>query len=113
MLDEIIKSCGNAHIAEAAVRSIGVGFAHEVRHSAGARGLSLGTFAAASVRQFDREAPPDVRQALLRTMRRTDQPILAGLRFIVDYAMQQEDRAPAARHPFDRVRESAASTCLC
>jgi hypothetical protein len=113
MLDEIIKSCGNMHIAEAAVRSIGISFAEEVRLSAEERGLSLGAFAAATVRRFDREAPPDVRQALLRTIRRTDQPILAGLRFIVGYAMQQEDGAPLARHRFAAAREAGASSCLC
>ena len=102
MLDEIINSCSNASVAEAAVRSIGGNVAEAARSAAEARGLSLGTYASGEVRAFDREATPQGREALLAAIRRTDQPILAGLRFILERAMSEE----ADLQPRDRARGS-------
>ncbi len=116
MLNEIIKSCGNAAIAEAAVRSIGYSFAEEVLTAACQKGMTLGAFTAAAVRRFDRHAEPDARDALLRRMRRTDQPILVGLRFILEEALRDDEVGLKRRAPggfslaHDRV---SVSSCMC
>ena len=69
MLTEIIKSCGYAPVAEAAVRSIGGRFAEEVRSTASERGLALGEYAAAMVRCFDRKASADARRSWDRSVK--------------------------------------------
>jgi hypothetical protein len=90
MLTEIIRSCGHAQIAEAAVRSIGRNYADDVRTVARAHGMSLGTYTAKMVREFDRAATPSARRALMNAIHQVDQPILVGLRFIIDRAMEED-----------------------
>ena len=112
MLKEIIRSCGNASVAEAAVRSIGVSFAQSVEGAARSRGLRLGQYVSGAVRSFDREAPPEAREALLKAIRRTDQPILAGLRFILDRSLEDEpEDGWKARGVGGRKRAMLANCC--
>lgn len=87
MLEEILRSCCNPHIAGAAVASIGGAFAARARLLAGAAGMSEGAFVAREVIRFAEEGSDDQRSALADALRGVDQPILLGLQLIVAIAM--------------------------
>jgi hypothetical protein len=102
MLTEIIRSCGHALIAEAAILSIGRNYAEDVRVVAKSHGMSLGTYTAKMVRHFDRAATASTRRALTEAIRQTDQPVLVGLRFIIDRAMAEDDEGELESSPAPR-----------
>jgi hypothetical protein len=110
MLDEILRSCSNPHIAGAAVASIGGAFATRARLLAGAAGMSDGAFVAREVIRFSEEGSEEQRSALAHALRGSDQPILLGLQLIVAMA--------AGQNPFANVkgksgRVTAAETRGC
>jgi hypothetical protein len=87
LVAEIVHTCSNEKVARAAVVSLGIEFARKVDATARLNGLSVGAFAAHTVRQFDRSVGELERQALRDAMRGTDQPILFGLHRILQTAM--------------------------
>jgi aspartokinase-like uncharacterized kinase len=89
LMDDIFHSCAHEKVAQAAVACIGGAFAERVRHVAADRGLTPGAFAAKAVRRFDRTASGDARDILRRAVRGTDQPILHGLRLIVEPSLEE------------------------
>ena len=89
MLEEILRSCSNPHIAAAAVASIGGAFAARARLLAGAAGMSEGAFVAREIIRFSEEGSDGQRSALSDALRGVDQPILLGLQLIVAIAMGQ------------------------
>ena len=88
LMDDIFNSCAHEKVAQAAVACIGGVFADRVRHVAAVRGLTPGAFAANVVRRFDRTASGDARDILRRALRGSDQPILHGLRLIVEPSLE-------------------------
>ena len=88
LMDDIFHSCSHEKVAQAAVACIGGVFADRVRHVAADRGLTPGAFAAKAVRSFDRTASGDARDILRRALRGTDQPVLHGLRLIVEPSLE-------------------------
>jgi aspartokinase-like uncharacterized kinase len=88
LMDDIFHSCSHEKVAQAAVACIGGVFADRVRHVAADRGLTPGAFAASAVRRFDRTASGDARDILRRAVRGTDQPVLHGLRLIVEPSLE-------------------------
>ena len=97
MLDEIVRSCGNPDVAEAAVRSIGVSFAEEVQAVARTHGMSLGLYVATAVWDFTKEATPEARAALHEAIRASDQPVLHGLASILVGRLVNEQGAAVRR----------------
>jgi hypothetical protein len=91
LMDDIFHSCSHEKVAQAAVASIGGAFADRVRQVAAVRGLTPGAFAASAVRRFDRTASGDVRDILRRALRGTDQPVLHGLRLILEPSLENAD----------------------
>ena len=83
MLEEILRSCSNTHIAAAAVASIGGAFALRVGLLARSAGSHEGAYVARLVQRFALDASTDERDALVAALRRSDQPILLGLQLIV------------------------------
>ena len=92
LMDDIFHSCSHKKVAQAAVASIGGAFADRVRQVAAVRGLTPGAFAASAVRRFDRTAASgDARDILRRALRGTDQPVLHGLRLILEPSLENAD----------------------
>lgn len=92
MLDEIINTCMNDKVAEAAIASIGVGFRDNVRRLADARDMEAGVFVASLVRKFSWRADEMEKRALYVAMDGAQAPILAGLRYIVETIINEERR---------------------
>ena len=90
MLEEILRSCANPHIAAAAVASVGGAFASRVGLLAGAAGMDSGAFVAREVIRFSEEGGEDLRGDLARALRGSDQPILLGLQLIVAHGCGQD-----------------------
>ncbi len=117
LLAEIIHTCSHEMVARAAVASMGPYFAEKVGVAACDRGLSIGAFTALVVREFDECSREAERQAILKAMDGSDQPILTGLRLIllpIIEADEAERRTPSQgraitsrpqsqRHPAPRL----------
>jgi len=80
---EIIRTCSNAHVAYAALVSIGGEFAAEVAGKALETNRSIGVFVAEVVKDFSHEADDDEWDGVDEAGRGADQPILSGLRYIL------------------------------
>ena len=96
LMDDIFHSCTHEKVAQAAVACIGGVFADRVRHVAAVRGQTPGAFAADVVRRFDRTASGDARDILRRALRGSDQPVLQGLRLILEPSLEQTDECERA-----------------
>ena len=83
MLEEILRSCSNTHIAAAAVASIGGAFALRVGLLARSAGSSEGVYVAHLVQRFALDAGTEERDTLAAALHHSDQPILLGLQLIV------------------------------
>ena len=90
-LREIVRTCSNAHVAHAAVASIGRDFAERFAIDASRRDLPSGVFAASLVRDFAIEADKDEWEGVCEATRGADQPILSGLRYILDRRLRVAD----------------------
>src|SRR5437763_10882493 len=90
---EIVRTCSNPHVAHAAVASIGGEFARRFLSDAAKRNLTGGIFAADLVRRFSRNA--DVRdwEGVDDAIRGADQPILSGLRYILEHGVELDEGA--------------------
>jgi hypothetical protein len=96
LMDDIFHSCAHEKVAQAAVACIGGAFADRVRHVAAVRGVTPGALAASAVRRFDRTASGDARDILSRALRGTDQPVLHGLRLILEPSLEEVDERAKA-----------------
>jgi hypothetical protein len=83
-LREIVRTCSNAHVARAAVASIGGDFAERFAEDASRHDLPSGVFAARLVRNFANSAGQEDWDGVSEATRGSDQPILSGLRYILD-----------------------------
>jgi hypothetical protein len=91
LIAEIIHTCSNEKVAQAAVASIGSDFAFKVKSRASEKGMSIGAFTARTVLQFDRSVGEKEKQAVRAAMRGSDQPILSGLQHILRPMIEHVD----------------------
>jgi hypothetical protein len=91
LVSDLIHSCSNEMVAQAALMSIGGRFAERVRVAAQEKGVSVGRFVAVVVSDFARRADDNVREALRERITGDDQPLLMGLRALIEPVL--EDRA--------------------
>jgi hypothetical protein len=87
LVTDLIHSCSNEMVAQAALMSIGGRFAERVRVTAQEKGVSVGRFVAAVVRDFAQRADDSVREALRERILGDDQPLLTGLRALIEPAL--------------------------
>jgi hypothetical protein len=92
LIAEVVHSCSNEKVAQAAVASIGREFAGKVKATASVYGMSMGAFTARTVIQFDRTCGGEEKQALRRIMQGTDQPILTALEHILKTVVERVAR---------------------
>lgn len=90
-INEIVNSCSNAHVASAALASIGGDLVARVARLAHLQGLTPGMFTAMAVRDFGRDAPSEARAVIRRAMCGADQPILRGLRMILERVLEEAE----------------------
>lgn len=88
LVTDLIHSCSNDKVAQAATCCIGGPFAERVRAAAAESGVSAGRFVAVVVRDFALRADDSAREALARKVAGADQPILNGLRHVVEAALE-------------------------
>ena len=84
---EIVHTCSNAHVARAALISIGGEFAAKVSEKARETELTAGAYVAHLIKDFSRRANDDDWDDIDEAVRGVDQPILFGLRHIVGKAI--------------------------
>ena len=94
---EIVVTCSNPHVARAAVGSIGGEFARRFADEAARRSLSSGAFAGRLVRRFSLRATDGEWDGVDDATRGADQPILSGLRYILERGLDwnEKDLAPS------------------
>ena len=90
-IDEIVHTCSNEKVAQAALASLGFAFAMRVRNEAEGHGVTAGAFVARLVHEFGHAADSCERRAVQKTMERADQPILVGLRAILHSRLNATD----------------------
>ncbi len=83
LVSDLLHSCANEGVAEAAVASIGGSVASTMQAEAQERGVSVGFLAAGFVRSFAREATERDWRDLVEAVRNQDAPVLSGLRVIL------------------------------
>lgn len=88
LVSDLIHSCSNEMVAQAALMSIGGRFAERVRNAAQEKGVSVGRFVVAVVSDFARRADDEVRDALRERMHGDDQPLLTGLRALIEPVLE-------------------------
>jgi hypothetical protein len=88
---EIVRTCSNPHVARAAVASIGGDFAQRFSRDAEKRNLNSGLFAAGLVRRFSRQAGASDWEGVSEATRGVDQPILSGLKYILERGVELDD----------------------
>ncbi len=110
VMREIVHTCSNAHVARAALASIGGGFARDVVAAARRRHIPAGVLVANIVRDFSRRAADEEWKAADEAARGADQPILSGLRFILQSRLSEASQDLAATHSQFASREVLAAT---
>ncbi len=99
----VIGACSNEYVANWALQSMGDELARQTRREAASQGTPPGRFVAAIVRDFERTSDFAALANAARSMRGADQPLLAGLRFILAHrALNTRDEPPRQRHPAAR-----------
>lgn len=91
LIADLIHSCSNDKVAQAALACIGGRFAERVCEVAHERGVSVGRFVVIVVGDFARRTDERAREALREKVSREDQPLLKGLRAVLESAL--EDKA--------------------
>jgi hypothetical protein len=92
ILREIVHTCSNAHVARAALASIGGEFAKHFAADASRRNMSAGVLAASMVREFSANAADEEWGGVDEAVRGADQPILSGLRYILSQGLRDESK---------------------
>ena len=88
LVADLIHSCSNDKVAQAALACIGGQFAERVRAAAQEKGLNVGRFVVIVVRDFARRADEAAHAALAHKIAGADQPLLFGLRYVLEPAVE-------------------------
>lgn len=90
LIADLIHSCSNDHVARAALACIGGRFAERVGAAAEDKGISVGRYIVTVVRDFARRADDAAHAELWAKMEGDDQPLLKGLRAVLEPALDRE-----------------------
>lgn len=91
LIGDILHSCANASVAEAAVTSIGGDYAERIRALSKRCDLPVGELVGRIVRRFAFGAAERDWRFVTMAMNGADQPLLAGLKAIIDATMRSPD----------------------
>ncbi len=87
---EIVHTCSNAYVADAAVISLGGEFARSIADGANRHAMSRGAYAAKLVRDFAVLANDGDQRGVVAAAQGSQQPLLSGLRYILERGVQPE-----------------------
>ncbi len=110
LIEEIIRSCSNDQVAQAAVASIGKNFLSEVSDRATAYDMSVGAFTALSVDRFLRHGDEGELRSVAEAMRGSQEPVLSGLHRILCIMLASGGRSEERRRR-DRTPRMTAQLC--
>jgi hypothetical protein len=88
LIADLIHSCSNEKVAEAALCCLGGRFAENVNVIAREKGVSAGGFVVAVIRDFACNADAPMRESLREKITGDDQPLLEGLRTLLENALR-------------------------
>lgn len=94
----VVHACSNAHVANAAVFSIGGAFVDRLASEARRNSLDCGLFAARLVRDFQRTADDAQWGAADAATRGVELPVLSCLQFILDRQLAETAQGEAGLH---------------
>ena len=97
LIADILHSCTDEGVAQAAVASIGGAFAAEVRAAAHRSGLGVGAFTASLLSDFARHATERDWREISVAMAGSDLPVLSGLQALAERGLLHRDRATRLR----------------
>jgi hypothetical protein len=115
LVADLIHSCSNDKVAQAALACIGGHFADRVRAVAHERGVNVGRFVVAVVRDYGRRADDAAQEALRARIMGDDQPLLKGLREVLERALEREPALydDEVSHPHFPMGASCAASLRC
>lgn len=90
LISDLIHSCSNDKVAQAALACIGGRFADRVGAAAREKGIGVGRYITMVVRDFARRADAAARAEICQKMAGEDQPLLRGLREVLEPALDCE-----------------------
>ncbi len=93
LIDELVHTCAHEDVAKAAVFSLGLPFAGKVASAACFHDMPIGAFVVQAICRFAVTASGDDRRLLEAAMNGKDQPLLAGLHYILKPVLEEEERA--------------------
>ncbi|HEY5225663.1 MAG TPA: hypothetical protein VIJ06_02620 [Methylovirgula sp.] len=109
-IEEIVHTCSNEKVAQAAVASLGFDFARRLQIEAQNHGATTGAFVAKLVHEFGDAADLGDCRAMKLAMVKADQPILCGLRFILETRLESMRGVPHRQWPIGTL--PGALPCL-
>ena len=116
LIADLIHSCSNEKVAEAALCCLGGRFAENVYVAAREKGMSAGAFVVAVVNDFSSRADAATRETLREKIVSDDQPLLEGLRTLLEGALHESlmpDKAALAMAPLARANLVFGGQPLC
>ncbi len=116
LVADILHSCTDEGIADAAVASIGGDFAARLRAEASRSGLSVGALTSSLVARFARDATERDWRDLAFATAGVDQPVLNGLQAIAERMLDRRDvaaRRPPLRDALPPLRPIAPPMAFC
>ena len=84
LIADLIHSCSNEKVAEAALCCLGGRFAENVNVAAREKGVSAGAFVVGVIHDFAHHADASTRESLREKIVSDDQPLLEGLRTLLE-----------------------------
>jgi hypothetical protein len=84
---EIVHTCSNSYVADAAVISIGGEVAKTLADKANRHAMTRGDYAAKLVREFASHASPGDRHEVAAAAHGSEVPVLSGLLYILERGM--------------------------
>jgi hypothetical protein len=87
---EIVHTCSNSYVADAAVISIGGEIAKVLADSANRNAMTRGAYAAKLVREFASHASDGDQRGVAAAARGSEQPVLSGLLYILERGVAPE-----------------------
>ena len=87
---EIVHTCSNSYVADAAVISIGGEIARSLADDANRHAMTRGAYAAKLVREFASHADEVDLRGVAAAVRGSEQPVLSGLLYILERGPRPE-----------------------
>lgn len=92
LIEELLRTCANRSVANAAISSIGHRFAGEIEARARTREVAVGDYVSDAVSRFARSGDEAAMRSVVSAMDGAQEPILAGLHRILQITLSKAQR---------------------